>query len=229
MDEKLHGAVTQTSPAMAPKLEVVQGENIGELFKVKLTTTIGRELDNDIVLLDPRVSRYHAQILLEQGQWTLKDLGSANGTQVNGAVVTVPTPLQADDRIGFGETILAFKLPAQSQAETAPVQPVATPTVSPGPPAYTPPAFGQAQPLTRPPRLALIAGGFMLLLCFAALFLVYYALSRSNTTAPGSIAANSTPSGPDDGNNQPAATQLADPPRELVLVYEDDFSDSFGG
>jgi len=229
MDEKLHGAVTQTSPSMAPKLEVVQGENIGELFKVKLTTKIGRELDNDIVLLDPRVSRYHAEILLEQGQWTLKDLGSANGTQVNGTVVTIPTPLQADDRISFGETVLAFKLPAQSQAETAPVQPVASPTVSPGRPAYTPPTFSQAQPQTRPPRLALIAGSIMLLICFAALFLVYFALTRSEATAPGSMAANPTPSGPDDGNNQPAATQPADTPRELVLVYEDDFSDSFGG
>ena len=54
MAEDFHGSVTQVGPSIAPKLEVTRGDNIGETYKVKLTTRIGREQDNDIILLDPK-------------------------------------------------------------------------------------------------------------------------------------------------------------------------------
>src|SRR5512134_85015 len=120
MEEKQHGAATQVGPSMAPKLEVVQGENVGETFKVKLTTRIGREQDNDVVILDPKMSRYHAQISMEAGQWTLADLGSSNHTYLNGVAVTEPTPLQPGDRISLGETELTLKMPGQPEAQPAP-------------------------------------------------------------------------------------------------------------
>ena len=133
MDEKQHGAATQVGPSMAPKLEVTQGENAGETLKVKLTTRIGRERDNDIVIVDPKISRYHAQISMEAGQWTLTDLGSSNRTYLNGLAVTEPTPLQPGDRISLGETELTLTMPGQPITQPAPAEapPAPTPIITP--------------------------------------------------------------------------------------------------
>lgn len=47
---------------------------------------IGKASDNDFVVNDPHVSRYHAKLIREEGGcWLLEDLGSTNGTFVNGA------------------------------------------------------------------------------------------------------------------------------------------------
>ncbi|MFZ5919083.1 MAG: FhaA domain-containing protein [Chloroflexota bacterium] len=50
--------------------------------------TLGRNLDNDVVIEHPRVSRHHAQLRQRQGQWWIIDLDSANGTTVNGQSVS---------------------------------------------------------------------------------------------------------------------------------------------
>ncbi len=47
-------------------------------------TSIGRALDNDIIIEDPRVSRHHAQLRQRYGHYVLYDLGSTGGTQING-------------------------------------------------------------------------------------------------------------------------------------------------
>jgi pSer/pThr/pTyr-binding forkhead associated (FHA) protein len=100
MSERIHGAVTQIGPSLAPKLEVTRGQNVGETYKVKLKTRLGRELDNDIVLTDPRISRYHAQISMEAGEWTLTDLGSSNLTYLNGMTIDEPKVIQVGARLG---------------------------------------------------------------------------------------------------------------------------------
>lgn len=231
MDEKIHGAATQVVPSMAPKLEVLRGENIGEAFNVKLTTKIGRELDNDVVIVDPRISRHHAQITLEQGQWILTDLGSANGTEVNGSPITAPTSLQTGDQIGFGGTTLIFKMPVRPEAETAPVK-VVSASEEPSPSARPTPLPVPVQSgQTGLPRLAWIAGAVMLLVCLAAILVIYFAISRSSGSSEGTTVANqaSPAAAENEENNQPATTQPIEIPRELALVYEDDFSDSFGG
>ena len=49
---------------------------------------IGKASDNDFVVNDPHVSRYHAKLIREEGGcWLLEDLGSTNGTFVNGAQI----------------------------------------------------------------------------------------------------------------------------------------------
>jgi DNA-binding CsgD family transcriptional regulator len=49
---------------------------------------IGRAADNDVVLTtEPTVSRYHAELVLDDGGWSIRDLGSHNGTHVNGLKV----------------------------------------------------------------------------------------------------------------------------------------------
>jgi class 3 adenylate cyclase len=71
--------------------------------------TIGRSDDNQFVLRDRWISRNHAMMQrTEAGEFYLIDLGSRNGTFVNGRRVTIPVTLQNGDRITFGETQIDF-------------------------------------------------------------------------------------------------------------------------
>ncbi|ATS18051.1 adenylate/guanylate cyclase domain-containing protein [Synechococcus sp. PCC 6717] len=71
--------------------------------------TIGRSEENAIVLADRWMSRTHAMIQrMGQGEFYLIDLGSRNGTFVNGRRVSIPMPLHNGDRITFGQTELDF-------------------------------------------------------------------------------------------------------------------------
>jgi predicted component of type VI protein secretion system len=63
--------------------------------------TIGRGPDNAIIINNPSVSARHAQLQLAGETYRLKDLGSTNGTHVNGKPIT-ETLLRFDDRIRFG-------------------------------------------------------------------------------------------------------------------------------
>ena len=67
--------------------------------------TIGRAADNDLVLADGRVSRHHARIAGRRGTLVYTDLGSTNGSRVNGATVG-ELVLGAGDRIELGDTTL---------------------------------------------------------------------------------------------------------------------------
>ncbi|MCK9221409.1 MAG: DUF3662 and FHA domain-containing protein [Limnochordia bacterium] len=69
--------------------------------------TIGRELDNDLVLDDPCVSRKHALITVHGDQVTLKDLGSRNGTYLNDVRIE-EGDLTHGSRIVIGNTLLRF-------------------------------------------------------------------------------------------------------------------------
>ncbi|MEG0757372.1 MAG: DUF3662 and FHA domain-containing protein [Raoultibacter sp.] len=71
---------------------------------------LGRDRTNDIVVDDINASRTHAELRFEpQGVWVITDLGSTNGTYVNGAEIT-SQPLQGGDRITIGMTNYAFSL-----------------------------------------------------------------------------------------------------------------------
>ncbi len=63
------------------------------------TIRLGRHNTNDIIVNERRVSRFHAEIKYEHGQFVLHDLHSVNGVQVNGARATRPIPLQDRDII----------------------------------------------------------------------------------------------------------------------------------
>ena len=64
--------------------------------------TIGRALDCDCVLADPTVSRRHARLRRRGGRWLLTDLGSTNGTRLNGWRLAEEVELRAGDRVSFG-------------------------------------------------------------------------------------------------------------------------------
>ncbi|WP_042371706.1 DUF1707 and FHA domain-containing protein [Streptacidiphilus neutrinimicus] len=69
---------------------------------------IGRLPGCDLKLGDESVSRVHAELRLEGGVWLLRDLGSTNGTQVNGWRVIGTVPVRAGDRVSFGS--VSFRL-----------------------------------------------------------------------------------------------------------------------
>ena len=93
-------ALLQARPR-APKASL---DVVGEGRRVLLTgepVTVGRDVENDVVLDDRRVSRRHAEIRLRLGRYTLYDLQSTNGTYVNGRRVA-EVVLSNGDRIAIG-------------------------------------------------------------------------------------------------------------------------------
>ncbi|MBI5350794.1 MAG: FHA domain-containing protein [Chloroflexi bacterium] len=73
----------------------------------KPVVTIGRRLDNVVILDDPRVSRHHAQIRQRYGKWVLYDLGSASGSFVNNQRVE-ECVLRAGDVMTLASTTLIY-------------------------------------------------------------------------------------------------------------------------
>ena len=71
--------------------------------------TIGRHPECEIVLNDQEVSRQHAEVRREDGQFVVVDLGSLNGTKVNGAGVKAPRPLEDGDTISIGAHTIRFE------------------------------------------------------------------------------------------------------------------------
>ena len=72
------------------------------------TVTIGRLADCDVVLTDKGASRKHAQLRLRDGAWMLTDLGSTNGTRLNGQTVQ-SRELADGDKITIGTTVIGFR------------------------------------------------------------------------------------------------------------------------
>jgi hypothetical protein len=70
---------------------------------------IGRLSTNDVVLSDPNVSRRHAELRRDGDEWLVVDLGSTNGTMVNGKLAKEQR-LKDGDKIAFGSSELAFRL-----------------------------------------------------------------------------------------------------------------------
>ncbi len=94
------------------RLVVERGANAGQTFTVAGSGgTIGRHEDNTIVLADARLSRRHARLAIEGGALVVTDLGSANGTRVNGQPVTGSRALRPGDRIELGATTLRVEGP----------------------------------------------------------------------------------------------------------------------
>ena len=113
-------------PADQPGLElppayfVVQGgSNAGQLHLLgEPLFTIGRVADNDLAIGDTRVSRRHAHVRREDYRYYLEDLGSTNGTWLNGARLSEPAQLRNGDQVQIAGVLLVFHDPSTTtQAE----------------------------------------------------------------------------------------------------------------
>ncbi len=93
----------------AARLMVEAGPAQGSSHPLAGVNLLGRASDNTIPLPDATVSSYHARLSFQSGQWWLEDLGSRNGTRVNGLALDGPLVVTFEDEIRLGEVSLRLK------------------------------------------------------------------------------------------------------------------------
>jgi hypothetical protein len=103
----LHTQLIEMSLSADAELVVV-GQNKRSYPLSKDVLTVGRLDTSDVSLADPGVSRQHAEVRREGDEWVVVDLGSTNGTVVNGKTVKRHR-LSDGDRIAFGDTVIEFR------------------------------------------------------------------------------------------------------------------------
>lgn len=81
----------------------------GTEIEVTSATVLGRSDEADLVLQDPYASDFHLRLVAQDSGLTLHDLGSTNGTYVNGRRVTAPTQLRRGDTIQVGKTVMEVR------------------------------------------------------------------------------------------------------------------------
>jgi pSer/pThr/pTyr-binding forkhead associated (FHA) protein len=109
---ELRQAITPASPQPAPlaSLLVRTGAMKGSRLPVRVpVANIGRAEYNDIVLSEPSVSTSHAKLQRRDDIWVLSDLGSTNGTFVEGEMVTGETALTPGTTLRFGDVAVLFE------------------------------------------------------------------------------------------------------------------------
>ena len=103
-----HAGAVESLPAGSALLVVKRGPNAGSRFLLDQdVTTAGRHPDSDIFLDDVTVSRRHAEFHREGGTFTVRDVGSLNGTYVNREPVDVAT-LAGGDEVQIGKFRLVY-------------------------------------------------------------------------------------------------------------------------
>ncbi|MBK8480972.1 MAG: FHA domain-containing protein [Proteobacteria bacterium] len=91
-------------------LRMVEGAQVGLEYAFERQATIGRTDENDIVLVEPGLSRRHLRIYDSHGAYVLEDLGSANGTRLNGERVAGLEVLREGDHITLAQSTFRFSL-----------------------------------------------------------------------------------------------------------------------
>lgn len=142
------------------RLIVRRGPQPNQVFELtKDAITLGRDITNDITINDPEVSRHHLRFTRGADGFTIEDLGSTNGTFINGQRLTGSRALNRGDMIGLGETVtLTYDVmrpqqqpgvpPQYSQPQQPPQysQPQQPPQNQYAPPPQQPPQYSQGQP-----------------------------------------------------------------------------------
>jgi adenylate cyclase len=89
-------------------LRMLKGVPPDRVYSIEGATRVGRGEEGEIVLVDPSVSRAHAIVEIDGAQPVVRDLGSTNGTFVNGKRVSVEA-LRDGDELQFGNTRMRFE------------------------------------------------------------------------------------------------------------------------
>ncbi len=149
--------------------------------------TIGRDSTNGVAINDAEVSRKHARLMFQGGKYVLEDLGSTNGTFVNGQRLAGQVVLKSGDVVSLGEQIVlmydaiavdagatvavsrkAVQAAVPAAHAPAPVAPVYSSQPASAPYAGTPQVQGGAKKTNMMPIF--IGGGVFLFLCLCAGF-----------------------------------------------------------
>src|SRR5579862_7437698 len=114
------GRPQSSGSGVFPALVLVQGNEQKNIVLDHTPFSVGRKVDKDLVIADPRVSRDHALIVLEEGGFFLVDQGSKHGTFVNGERIQ-RQKLERNDRLEFGarDSTYAIFNPAHASSNTA--------------------------------------------------------------------------------------------------------------
>jgi hypothetical protein len=125
---------------MAGKFQFVMrsGPTVGAVYPLESESiSIGRDASNGIQINDAEMSRRHARLQFQGGKYVIEDVGSTNGTHVNGQRLSAPYVLKAGDVVSFGEgNVLGFE-----SSDFDPAATLATPrSAKPGYAAVPPPA-----------------------------------------------------------------------------------------
>jgi predicted component of type VI protein secretion system len=137
------------------------GPTVGKVYPLeKSEMFVGRDLSNEVVINDPEISRRHARLFQQGNSYVLEDLGSTNGTFINGQRLMGPNVLRPGDTITFGERMSLVFESADFDQDATMVSPAGRPSYgtqqtaqaySP-PPAYQPPQ-PVYQPVPEPPLI----------------------------------------------------------------------------
>jgi sigma-B regulation protein RsbU (phosphoserine phosphatase) len=115
------GPISGLGSGVFPSLIFVHGNEQRTLYLDHSPFSIGRKMEKDLAIADPRVSRDHALIVSESGKFYVEDQGSKHGTFVNGERVEQRKVLERNDRLEFGarDTIYAVFHPQHVTTNTA--------------------------------------------------------------------------------------------------------------
>lgn len=103
--ERAPGKRAKRRPAL---VLLIEGKRRRE-WELPGETLIGRAPECSVCLDDEFVSNLHAKIYRVEGRYYVEDLGSTNGTYVNGRRINYPTELRAGDRIKVGRSLMEFR------------------------------------------------------------------------------------------------------------------------
>jgi len=137
--------------------------------------TVGRDSSNGVAINDGEVSRHHARLSFQGGKYVVEDLGSTNGTFVNGQRVTGPVVLKPGDVLSFGEQIVlmyeALRADAGATMASArkPVRPAPVAASAPPPESAPGPAAGKRSNSA----LIAVAAVVLVLVCICVGSLLY--------------------------------------------------------
>ncbi len=106
--QRLSEPLEQSRPARTQRALLIYGGR--RLVVGARGVTLGRSRECDVVVDDANVSRRHAELRPRGGAWVLIDLGSTNGTRLNGRAIHTPEVMRPGDEIELGASLLTFEL-----------------------------------------------------------------------------------------------------------------------
>jgi pSer/pThr/pTyr-binding forkhead associated (FHA) protein len=138
-------------------LEIVEGPGAGQQVELTGPIEIGRDQSAGLVLDDDLVSRRHVRVTPADGGAVAEDLGSSNGTFVNGEEIHLPTQLSPGDHLLVGVTVVELRSAAQVADSPTAVRPRPAALAAPPPlaiperePDYVPREVAAAERQERP-------------------------------------------------------------------------------